>query len=132
MTDSRMISAMNDRLLQLLIKADTFSRPQRHATGISSLILGFSAVVLYAGEAHAQITGTTGGADPSVMILAVCNFILGAFGQSLAVLGIIGIGLAWMFGRASLGLIAGVIGGIIIMFGASFLGKTLMGTSTTS
>jgi TrbC/VIRB2 pilin len=59
----------------------------------------------------------TGGASPATMINNICTFILGPFGQSLAVLGIIAIGLSWMFGRVSLGLIAGVIGGIIIMFG---------------
>ena len=69
----------------------------------------------------------SGGASPATMVNNVCTFILGPFGQSLAVLGIIAIGLAWMFGRASLGLIAGVIGGVVIMFGASYLGQTLTG-----
>jgi len=69
----------------------------------------------------------SGGASPATMINNICTFILGPFGQSLAVLGIIAIGLSWMFGRVSLGLIAGVIGGIIIMFGASYLGSTLTG-----
>lgn len=75
--------------------------------------------------AHAQTV--SGGAAPQTMINNICTFILGPFGQSLAVIGIIGIGLAWMFGRASLALIAGVIGGIVIMFGASYLGATLTG-----
>ena len=68
-----------------------------------------------------------GGSDPSQMVNNICDFILGPFGQSLAVLGIIAIGVSWMFGRASLGLVAGVVGGIVIMFGASFLGKTITG-----
>jgi type IV secretory pathway VirB2 component (pilin) len=75
----------------------------------------------------AKAQGISGGASPATMINNVCTFILGPFGQSLAVLGIIGIGLSWMFGRISLGLIAGVIGGIVIMFGASYLGSTLTG-----
>ncbi len=75
--------------------------------------------------AYAQTV--SGGASPQTMINNVCAFILGPFGQSLAVLGIIGIGVLWMFGRASLGVIAGIIGGIIIMFGASYLGQTLTG-----
>jgi type IV secretion system protein VirB2 len=73
-------------------------------------------------EAQAQA-----GADPSAILTKICTFILGPFGQSLAVLGIIAIGVSWMFGRASLGLIAGVIGGIVIMFGASFIGQQLTG-----
>lgn len=75
--------------------------------------------------AHAQTV--SGGANPQTMLNNVCTFILGPFGQSLAVLGIIAIGVLWMFGRASLGVIAGIIGGIVIMFGASYLGQTLTG-----
>jgi type IV secretory pathway VirB2 component (pilin) len=85
----------------------------------SVFVLGLPAL------AHAQ--AVTGGASPATMINNICTFILGPFGQSLAVLGIIAIGLSWMFGRVSLGLIAGVIGGIVIMFGASYLGSMLTG-----
>jgi type IV secretion system protein VirB2 len=77
--------------------------------------------------ALAQAQTVTGGASPQTMINNVCTFILGPFGETIAVLGIIGIGFLFMFGRASLGVIAGVIGGIVIMFGASFLGQTLTG-----
>ena len=87
--------------------------------------LALGAVVAFPVLAHAQTV--TGGASPATMINNICTFILGPFGQSLAVLGIIAIGLSWMFGRVSLGLIAGVIGGIVIMFGASYLGSTLTG-----
>lgn len=75
--------------------------------------------------AYAQTV--TGGASPQTMINNVCTFILGPFGETIAVLGIIGIGFLFMFGRASLGIIAGIIGGIVIMFGASYLGSTLTG-----
>lgn len=75
----------------------------------------------------AKAQTVTGGASPQTMLNNVCTFILGPFGQSLAVLGIIAIGVLWMFGRASLGVIAGIIGGIVIMFGASYLGQTLTG-----
>jgi type IV secretory pathway VirB2 component (pilin) len=83
-----------------------------------------AALIAAANIANAQAQT---GADPSAILTKICDFILGPFGQSLAVLGIIAIGVSWMFGRASLGLIAGVIGGIVIMFGASFIGKTLTG-----
>ncbi len=87
--------------------------------------LSLWAVLAFPELATAQTV--TGGASPATMINNICIFILGPFGQSLAVLGIIAIGLSWMFGRVSLGLIAGVIGGIVIMFGASYLGSTLTG-----
>lgn len=92
--------------------------------------LGYAAILvaLTTSPAFAQAAaGATGGVSPQTMLNNICNFILGPFGQSLAILGIIAIGLSWMFGRASLGLVAGVIGGIVIMFGASFLGSTLTG-----
>jgi type IV secretory pathway VirB2 component (pilin) len=75
--------------------------------------------------AYAQTV--SGGASPQTMINNICTFILGPFGETIAVLGIIGIGFLFMFGRASLGVIAGIIGGIVIMFGASYLGQTLTG-----
>ncbi|NTI26874.1 pilin major subunit VirB2 (plasmid) [Rhizobium rhizogenes] len=80
--------------------------------------------LLFSEPAAAQAAG---GTDPATMVNNICTFILGPFGQSLAVLGIVAIGISWMFGRASLGLVAGVVGGIVIMFGASFLGQTLTG-----
>jgi type IV secretion system protein VirB2 len=75
--------------------------------------------------AHAQTV--SGGASPQTMINNVCTFILGPFGATIAVLGLIGIGFLFMFGRASLGVIAGIVGGIVIMYGASYLGQTLTG-----
>lgn len=88
------------------------------------LRIGGAAIIAFVNTSRAYAQS---GADPSTILTKICDFILGPFGQSLAVLGIIAIGVSWMFGRASLGLIAGVIGGIVIMFGASFIGKTLTG-----
>jgi type IV secretion system protein VirB2 len=90
---------------------------QRTAVALSLLLLPTLA--------HAQTV--TGGESPQTMVNNVCTFILGPFGETIAVLGIIGIGFLFMFGRASLGVIAGIIGGIVIMFGASYLGQTLTG-----
>jgi type IV secretion system protein VirB2 len=85
------------------------------------------ALALASLPASAFAQTVSGGASPATMLNNVCTFILGPFGETIAVLGIIGIGFMFMFGRASLGVIAGVIGGIIIMFGASYLGQTLTG-----
>jgi type IV secretory pathway VirB2 component (pilin) len=97
----------------------------RRRTNQAAGALALGAIMAFPAIAEAQTVG--GGASPATMINNICTFILGPFGQSLAVLGIIAIGLSWMFGRVSLGLIAGVIGGIVIMFGASYLGSTLTG-----
>lgn len=82
-----------------------------------------AALSTFSGRAFAQSAGT----NPASILTNILTFLTGPFGQTLAVLGIIGIGIAWMFGRASLGLVAGVIGGIVIMFGASYIGNQLTG-----
>jgi type IV secretory pathway VirB2 component (pilin) len=88
---------------------------------------GVLVFALVAMPAMAFAQTVSGGASPATMLNNVCTFILGPFGETIAVLGIIGIGFLFMFGRASLGVIAGVVGGIVIMFGASYLGQTLTG-----
>ncbi len=52
--------------------------------------------------AHAQTV--SGGTSPTTILNNIATFILGPFGQSIAVLSVIGIGVAFMFGRATLGL----------------------------
>jgi type IV secretion system protein VirB2 len=94
---------------------------RRTTLGTATLIASFATA--FPDFAQAQTVGD----DPATMVNNICEFILGPFGQSVAVLGIVAIGVAWMFGRASLGLIAGVIGGVVIMFGASFLGQAITG-----
>ncbi len=102
----------------------SISRPrsiniQRFSTAFA--ILGMPAL------AYAQTV--TGGASPQTMINNICTFILGPFGESLAVLSFIGIGFLFAWGRASLGVIAGIVGGIILMFGSAYLGQTVTGGS---
>ena len=96
-------------------------------TGHSVVVSALSVAPALIAPSRALAQTVTGGASPQTMLNNVCTFILGPFGQTLAVLGIIAIGVLWMFGRASLGVIAGIIGGIVIMFGASYLGQTLTG-----
>ena len=85
------------------------------------------ALAILGAPALAYAQTVTGGTSPQTMINNVCTFILGPFGATIAVLGLIGIGFLFMFGRASLGIIAGIVGGIVIMYGASYLGQTLTG-----
>lgn len=102
------------------------NRVPRPACSARTTSLALAAMqILLPAVAYAQTV--SGGASPQTMLNNICTFVLGPFGQTLAVLGIIGIGVLWMFGRASLGVIAGIIGGIVIMFGASYLGQTITG-----
>jgi type IV secretion system protein VirB2 len=118
---------MNGKISSLLSIANNPGRPKTPISLGSArqrLMVAGAIACCNATSAKAQAAG---GTNPETILQNICTFILGPFGQSLAVLGIIAIGLAWMFGRASLGLIAGVVGGIVIMFGASYLGQTLIG-----
>lgn len=76
--------------------------------------------------AHAQVV--SGGTSPTTILDNVATFILGPFGEVIAVLAIIGVGIAFMIGRAGLGLIGGVIGGLVLIFGASYLVTTFVGS----
>lgn len=76
--------------------------------------------------AHAQVV--SGGTSPTTILDNIATFILGPFGEIIAVLAIIGIGIAFMIGRAGLGLIGGVIGGLVLIFGASYLVTTFVGS----
>lgn len=77
--------------------------------------------------AHAQ--AVTGGTSPTTILDNVAEFILGPFGEVIAVLAIIGVGIAFMIGRAGLGLIGGVIGGLVLIFGSSYLVTQFVGSS---
>ncbi len=76
--------------------------------------------------AHAQVV--SGGTSPTTILDNIATFILGPFGEVIAVLAIIGIGIAFMLGRAGLGLIGGVIGGLVLIFGASYLVNQFVGS----
>ena len=94
---------------------------------IGSLAQQFGWATVLATISTSNAFAQAGGTDPAAILANIADFILGPFGQSLAILGIIVIGVSWMFGRASVGLMAGVIGGIVLIFGASFLAQTLIG-----
>jgi type IV secretory pathway VirB2 component (pilin) len=74
---------------------------------------------------HAQTV--TGGTDPTTILNAIATYILGPFGQVVAVLGLIAVGVAFMFGRVGIFLLGGVIGGLVLIFGSAFLVQQFFG-----
>ena len=92
------------------------------------LRLAVTAGPLLAAPTMALAQAVTGGYSPQTMLSNACAFVLGPFGQSIAVLFIMGLGIAWMAGRASLHLLGQVIGGIVLLFGAAYLQQTLTGS----
>jgi type IV secretion system protein VirB2 len=83
-------------------------------------------VLMMPAVAHAQ--AISGGVDPTTILQNIASFILGPFGITLAVLAVIGIGFAFMLGRAGLGLIGGVLGGLVLVFGGSYIINQAVGS----
>ena len=102
------------RALERIRKAATSSRPIIAAASVSG-----------ATAAHAQTIG--GGSDPSTILQAIATYILGPFGQALAVLALIGVGISFLVGRLGLFGIAAFIGGLILVFGSSYLVQQFLG-----
>jgi len=75
--------------------------------------------------ARAQVV--SGGTDPTTILNNIATFILGPFGEGLAVLAMIGIGFAFILGRASLGIVGSIVGGLVLIFGASYLVTQFVG-----
>ncbi len=95
------------------------------------LALRYAAPILVAAAllpvlAHAQTV--SGGTSPQTILNNIATFILGPFGQSVAVLSVIGIGVAFIFGRVTLGLLGGLVGGLVLIFGASYLVTQFVGS----
>ena len=103
-----------DRALQRIRNAATRIPPIVAAAGV------FGATA-----AQAQIVG--GGTDPNTILQAITTYILGPFGQSLAVLGLIAVGISFLLGRLGLFVLAAFIGGLILIFGSSYLVTQFLG-----
>jgi type IV secretion system protein VirB2 len=85
----------------------------------------FALAVITATGAAAQVVG--GGTDPTTILTAITTFILGPFGQALAVLGLIAAGITFMFGRLGLLHLGAFVAGLVLVFGASFLVSQFLG-----
>ena len=102
-----------NRALEQIRKAAASICPIIAAAGVSG-----------ATAAQAQ---TVGGTDPSTILQAIATYILGPFGQALAVLALIGVGISFLVGRLGLFGIAAFIGGLILIFGSSYLVQQFLG-----
>jgi type IV secretion system protein VirB2 len=88
--------------------------------------VAFAVILLLPALAQAQTV--SGGTNPTTILNNIATFILGPFGQSISVLSVIGIGVAFMFGRVTLGLLGGLVGGLVLIFGASYLVTQFVGS----
>ncbi len=104
------------------------SRKRKFMTNVGRFLPALFALALVtATAAHAQVVG--GGTDPTTILTAITTFILGPFGQALAVLCCVAVGVGMMAGRLHLLGLGAFIGGLCIVFGASFLVNQFLGAA---
>jgi type IV secretory pathway VirB2 component (pilin) len=100
------------------------SHLKKLATNVTPGILPV-ALILITSAAQAQVVG--GGTDPTTILTAIATYILGPFGQALAVLGCIAIGCAFLFGHLGLRGLGAFVGGLALVFGSAFLVQQFLG-----
>jgi type IV secretory pathway VirB2 component (pilin) len=91
---------------------------------IKSAVAAAALVALVPIAARAQVGG---GTDPATILNNIATFILGPFGQSVGILAIISAGFSWIFGYLGVYHVAAVVGGLVLIFGSSYLITTIAG-----
>ena len=84
------------------------------------------ACVLLPAVAHAQVV--SGGTSPTTIIDNIATFILGPFGEGVAVLAVAGVGFMCWTGRMGLHSIGWLAAGLVLVFGSSYLVTTFVGS----
>jgi type IV secretory pathway VirB2 component (pilin) len=88
------------------------------------LVLAAAALSMLSVSARAQVGG---GTDPATILNNIATFILGPFGQAVGILAVISAGFSWIFGYLGVYHVAAVVGGLVLIFGSSYLITTIAG-----
>lgn len=91
----------------------------------STLLALIIVAVLLPAVAHAQVV--TGGTNPTTIINNIASFILGPFGEGVAALAVAAVGIMCWTGRMGFHAIGWLVGGLVLMFGSSYLVTTFVG-----
>lgn len=90
--------------------------------------LATATTLFFVDPALAQTTSSSG-VDPATILQNVVNLLNNNIIRLLAVLAVVSIGIAWMFGHMDLRRAGAVVLGIILVFGAATLVNTFTGSS---
>lgn len=90
----------------------------------SLFILTLIALTLLPQEAHAQALFDSG----TNFLTALQDLLTNTWARIIAIIAVVFLGFAWMFGRISWQLAASVIGGIILIFGAPAIVDSISGS----
>jgi type IV secretion system protein VirB2 len=84
-----------------------------------------AACLLVPAAAHAQVV--SGGTSPTTIIDNIATFILGPFGEGVAVLAVAAVGFMCWTGRMGIHAIGWLAAGLVLVFGSSYLVTTFVG-----
>ena len=84
-----------------------------------------TAGLLMPAVAHAQVV--SGGTSPTTIIDNIATFILGPFGEGVAVLAVAAVGFMCWTGRMGFHAIGWLAAGLVLVFGSSYLVTTFVG-----
>lgn len=90
----------------------------------SLTIIALIAITLLPQEAHAQALFDSG----TNFLTALQDLLTNTWARIIAIIAVVFLGFAWMFGRISWQLAASVIGGIILIFGAPAIVDSISGS----
>ena len=90
----------------------------------SLTIFALIAIILLPQEAHAQALFDSG----TNFLTALQDLLTNTWARIIAIIAVVFLGFAWMFGRISWQLAASVIGGIILIFGAPAIVDSISGS----
>ena len=88
--------------------------------GLTKRMFALAAMTLIASPAHAA-TAAGGGGDITAFLQNIVNVITGTFGQLVAVIAVVGVGIGALMGAFSLRAVGGVLLGVMLIFSASWI-----------
>lgn len=91
----------------------------------SILVAVFGFAILYPDTSHAQSALFDSGTN---FLTALENLLTSTWARIIAIIGVVFLGFAWMFGRISMQLALSVIGGVILVFGAPAIVDSISGS----
>ncbi|MDD2765502.1 MAG: TrbC/VirB2 family protein [Opitutaceae bacterium] len=119
---------VKNRLTKLRDRAAAFAAGATSKIGRSAWLKPaafVAACMLIPAAAHAQVV--SGGTNPTTIIDNVATFVLGPFGEGVAVLAVAAVGFMCWTGRMGLHAIGWLFAGLVLVFGSSYLVTTFVG-----
>lgn len=91
----------------------------------TAMLLGLGVLIFHSNQAFAQDALFDSGTN---FLTALENLLTSTWARIIAIIAVVFLGFAWMFGRISMQLALSVIGGVILVFGAPAIVDSVSGS----